>query len=745
MINPFRKNTEVSEHVIPSVKTGLGTFGGVFTPSILTILGVIMYLRFGWVVGNVGLIGTLIIVTLSVSITFLTALSVAAIATDQRVRTGGAYYMISRSLGIEAGGAIGIPLYIAQALSVALYTVGFAESIVSVFPSLDFKTIGLITTIGVATLAIVSAKVAIKAQYFIMFGIGVSLLSLVFGSPIEETTIELWGAADRHSEGFWVVFAVFFPAVTGIMAGINMSGDLKNPSKSIPFGTFAAIGVGYLIYMTLPIILANRANALTLIEDPMIMRKMAYWGDAILIGVWGATLSSAVGSILGAPRVLQALARDRVFPRWLDWLGQGSGPDDSPRLGTLFTLGIALIAVYLGNLNIIAPVLTMFFLTTYGVLNAVAGIEGLLDSPSFRPEFKVHWIFSLLGTMGCIVVMFLVNALATGLAFIFITIVFLWLQSREMKTAWGDVRRGLWMALIRAGLLNLGKEKTTKTWRPSPLVLSGAPTSRWHLIDFASSIIHNRGFLTVATVLTSSHVTHSRRKKMEHNIQDFLVKRSTQGFARVISASDTFEGAVDFVKSYGFGTLVPNTIILGDSENEDIRKKYCNMITHFHGLKRNVVIIRDNVEKGFGNRQKIDLWWGGLNANGGLLMILAYLLQSSRSWYDASVSIKMMVQDEKAAKDAQKNLLSVIKKLRTGAKLEVIVSNGRSFDEVLHESSANADLIFMGMALPDENFVEYYKKLQKRIHKLPTTILVMAAEEISFGEVLMQQDAFRAD
>lgn len=731
--------------VIPSVKDGLGTFGGVFTPSILTILGVIMYLRFGWVVGNVGLIGTLVIVTLSVSITFLTALSVASIATDQQVRAGGAYYMISRSLGVEAGGAIGIPLFIALALSIALYTVGFAESVVSVFPELDFKTVGVITTILVAVLAMISAKVAIRAQYFIMFGIGLSLISLIFGSPIEETNIEMWSTSVENKESFWVVFAVFFPAVTGIMAGVNMSGDLKNPSKSIPKGTFAAIGVGYLIYMVLPIILASRADAETLIAEPLIMRKISYWGDAILIGVWGATLSSAVGSILGAPRVLQALARDRVLPQWLSWLGIGSANDDSPRYGTLFTMGIALIAVYLGNLNIIAPILTMFFLTTYGVLNAAAGIEGILDSPSFRPAFKIHWIFSLLGTLGCIAVMFLINGLATGFAFIFIAIIFVWLQSREMKTAWGDVRRGVWMALVRIGLLHLSTEKASKTWRPNPLVLSGAPTKRWHLIDFASSITHNRGILTVATVLTSKHTTIERRIQMQQNIQDFLTKKSSRGFARVIEADETFKGAEDFVKAYGLASLEPNTIILGDSQNLEYRKRYCDMITKFYKLNRNIIIIRENKKQHFGIREKIDIWWGGLKGNGGLLMILAYLLKSSRLWYDAQVTLKIMVDNEKAAADARQNLSLVIKKLRTGSKLEVIVSNDRSFEEVLQQSSAQADLIFMGMANPDENFESYYSNLQKRLKGLPTTVLVLAAEEISFGEVLMQQDVFRKD
>lgn len=743
--NLFRKKYPKKEEVISSKKGGLGTFGGVFTPSILTILGVIMYLRFGWVVGNVGLIGTLLIVTISTGITFLTALSIASIATDQRVRIGGAYYMISRSLGIESGGAIGIPLYIAQALSVALYTVGFAESVVGVFPELNIKLVGIATTIFVAALALISAKAAIRAQYFIMFGIGLSLLSLLFGSPVEQSNIEMWGASQENSEGFWIVFAVFFPAVTGIMAGVNMSGDLENPSKSIPRGTFAAIGVGYIIYMGLPIILANRADALTLIDDPLIMRKISYWGDAILIGVWGATLSSAVGSILGAPRVLQALARDGVVPRWLRWLGRGDGEDDSPRMGTLLTLGLALIAVWLGDLNIIAPILTMFFLTTYGVLNITAGIERLLKSPSFRPVFKVHWIFSLLGAAGCMAVMFLINTPATIIAFIFVALIFAWLQQREMKAAWGDVRNGIWMAITRAGLMRIGVDEESKTWRPHPLVLSGAPTRRWHLIELASSLTHNRGILTIASVLKSDDIGAKRRKSMENNIRDFLAKRSVQAMVRVMSAPDAFEGGERLIQSYGLGSLVPNTVILGDSENEEYREKYCKMIASFHQQQRNVMVVHNNEERGYGDRLRIDIWWGGLKGNGGLMMILAYLLQSSRKWYDAEVHLKMMVDNEMAAKEVSKNINRIVQQIRTGAEPEIIVSNGRTFNEVLHESSSDADLVFMGMAEPDENFKNYYEKIQKRLDGLPTTIMVLAAEEISFGEVLFQQDSFQED
>ena len=256
-------------------------------------------------------------------------------ATNQRVKTGGAYYMISRSLGIETGGAVGIPLYIAQTLSVALYTIGFTESFVAVFPYLDPIYTGLIVTLLIGVIALISADLAIKIQYFIMAAIGVSLISLLFGSPIEATEVEVWDGA-KEGENFWSVFAVFFPAVTGIMAGVNLSGDLKDPQRSIPKGTFLAVGVGYLIYMALPVIIASRADASTLIEDPLIMRKISFWGDAILLGVWGATLSSALGSILGAPRILQAMANDRVLPPFMRFLGRGDRRRKNTEIWHLF-------------------------------------------------------------------------------------------------------------------------------------------------------------------------------------------------------------------------------------------------------------------------------------------------------------------------------------------------------------------------------------------------------------------------
>ncbi|MCL7960533.1 MAG: Na-K-Cl cotransporter [marine benthic group bacterium] len=729
-----------TQEVLVSRGAGLGTFGGVFTPSILTILGVIMYLRFGWVVGNVGLTGALLIVTISTLITFLTALSISEIATDQRVRVGGAYYMISRSLGIETGGAVGIPLFFAQALSVALYTIGFAESVKNVFPQVDERLVGLLTTVAVALLALKSARAAIRAQYFIMGAIGVSLISFFLGSavgPPDTVTVPL---ADVPRENFWVVFAVFFPAVTGIMAGVNMSGDLKEPGKSIPKGTMAAVLVGYAIYMILPVFLSLRADADQLIRDPLIMRRMALWGDAIILGVWGATLSSAVGSIMGAPRVLQALARDGVLPNSLRWLGKGSGPEDTPRAGTAVTLGIALAAVAMGNLNIIAPVLTMFFLTTYGVLNIAAGLERLLGSPSFRPRFKVPWYLSALGAVGCVSVMFLVNAVATVIAIVVVLGIYIWLERRELKSAWGDVRRGIWMAVTRAGLLRLRSTRDPKNWRPHILVLSGSPTRRWYLIRFANWLSHRRALVTVSSVITDASVTLDRQRTMENTIHDYLARRGIEALIRLIRAPDPFEGAERLVEAYGLGELSPNTYLVGDSEVPDHRDAYCRMIARFHEGRRNVVILHYNAELRFGRRERIDVWWGGLKSNGGLMLTLAYLLQTSVAWRGADLRVKMVVPTPEAAAGAQPNLEAIVGSMRSGATAEVLVSDGRPFVEIMKESSRGVDFILLGMREPDDGFQAYYERMRDAVEGMPTAAFVLAAEDMPFGEIVVNPE-----
>ena len=277
---------------------GFGTFQGVYTPSILTIIGVVMYLRFGWMLGNVGLTTSLIIVTIGSIITLLTGLSISALATNMRMKGGGAYYMLSRSFGVEAGAAMGIPLALAQAIGVSFYVAGFSEALVnSSLPLVEYFNPRIVSFVTLTILAIVStlsADIALKSQYFIMGAIAVSRVSFFMGSS-PETLVSVSPDKVPPSLGFWPVFAVFFPAVTGILSGVGMSGDLKNPSRSIPLGTIAAVLTGYAVYMAIPIFLSDFVTDSDVLKtDSMIFTKCAKWAFPILLGVWAATLSPVV-------------------------------------------------------------------------------------------------------------------------------------------------------------------------------------------------------------------------------------------------------------------------------------------------------------------------------------------------------------------------------------------------------------------------------------------------------------------
>ncbi|ASC69175.1 putative transporter protein [Halomicronema hongdechloris C2206] len=718
-----------------STASGLGAFGGVFTPSIPDHPRVIMYLRFGWIVGNVALLGTLIIVTLSTAITLLTALSVSAIATDRVGAVGGSLLHDQPLPGQLKRRGVGIPFNFAPGSPVALYTLGFAESVVSAFGQFNQLYVALITTIAVAILAITSAQIVIKApirhhgRHCPVPAVATSRAAL---KQHRDRTV-----GTPQGEPFWHVFAVFFPAVTGIMAGVNMSGDLRDPIRAIPIGTLGAVlQAMWCTWAALNTRQPRRRT--TLVADPLIMQRIALWGPAILLGVWGSTLSSALGSILGAPRVLQALARDGVLPRWMSFLGKGSGTNDEPRIGTAVTLAVVIAAVCIGDLNLIAPVLTMFFLTTYLVLNMAAALESFLRSPSFRPLFRVHWLVSLVGAGGCFAVMMLINLTATLVAAAVVLIIYVWLQRRGLRTTWGDVRRGLWMMLVRTGLFQIGYQRDAKNWRPDILVLSGAPMHRWPLIELANAFTQNRGLITVSSILPRESRNLMQQEHLEHTISDYLAERGVQALVRLLTAADPFEGAERLVEVYGLGPLAPNTLLLGNSEQPQRLPGYCRLIRRLYQAQRNVLIFREDPERGFGRRRRIDVWWGGLHRNGGLMLLLAYLLQASIDWSQAQIYLKLVVPNAEAVPATRDNLDRLSGSLRINAMSQVLIAAGRPFETILRTSSQRADLVLLGMAAPGAEFVQYYQDLQRRTAGLPTTLFVLAGEGFNVTPILTE-------
>ncbi|MEL6715002.1 MAG: amino acid permease, partial [Planctomycetota bacterium] len=458
-----------------------GTFAGVFTPTLLTILGVIMYLRTGWVVGNAGVLGTLGVVGLSFGITLATGLAMSSITTNIRIGAGGAYSIISQSLGLEVGGSVGIPLYLSQALAVALYVFGFREGWAWVFPEHPAILVDLGVFAVVVGVAWISASFAFRVQYLIMAVIAGSLVSVAVaaanGSMIYDLadvglTGSYAGSPENGFSGtsFWAVFAVYFPAATGIMAGANMSGDLRDPKRSIPIGTLSAIGVSLVIYVLLAYWLARSATPEELVGNYTIMIERAAFGPAVVAGLLGATFSSALASIVGAPRILQALGDHGVLPNGA-WLAERT-PKGEPRNALLLTAAIVAGALLLRDLNAIAPVITMFFLITYGMINFVVFVEGQLGLVSFRPTMRVPQFVPLAGLAGCLLAMFVVSP-TFGLAAVVVVVGFYgFLLRRRLEAPYGDVRSGLFVAVAEWAAKRVGDmpSRQERAWKPNLLV-----------------------------------------------------------------------------------------------------------------------------------------------------------------------------------------------------------------------------------------------------------------------------------
>jgi hypothetical protein len=380
----------------------------------------------------------------------------------------------------------------------------------------------------------------------------------------------------------------------------------------------------------------------------------------------------------------------------------------------------------------------MFFLTTYAVLNITSALERFLGSPSFRPKFKVHWIFSLLGAIGCAGVMFLINALATLLAFLVIAIIFIWLKRRKIKATWGGLGRGIFSSIIRYALFQLEKESNAKSWRPNILVLSGSLAKRWRLVELADDITNGNTLFTVSTIVSESKVPQEKVKDFENRILDFLANKNVQALVRVVRAPDPFSGAMHMVNSYGLGQLVPNTILLGDTRDNGNLHPYSEMIRHFFKSRKNVIIVQDEENIGFKKKKVIDIWWGGLKKNGSLMIILAYLLKNSREWQQAVVNVKMVVPNKEAYEGAKENLDKIFEEMRTGFDYQILIAEGRNFWEIMAEESQKSDLIMMGLAVPEEEgaFENYYVTLKERTKSLPTKVFVLAGQEVAFDQVL---------
>ncbi len=484
----------------------LGTFAGVFTPTILTILGVIMYLRMGWVVGNAGLGGAVLIIVLAKMITVTTGLSIAAIATNTRVGAGGSYALISRSLGLEAGSAVGIPLYLSQTLGGAMYISGFTEAWLATFPSHEPMLVSFSVLLLVLGVSLLGAQFAMRTQYLIMSVIAVSLVSFFSAHGDATHTIRVWG--EFSTAPFWAVFAIFFPAVTGIEAGAAMSGDLKDSKRSLPTGMLSAIAVSLVIYVAVAFFFDRLANPAALLSNNTIMMDISRWRLAIVAGVLGATLSSALGSVVGAPRTLMAMGSDKVIPFYRLFAQRSASGE--PVYAIIFTALAILVSLVLGDLDTIAPLLTMFFLITYATINIAVALQLGIGIPSFRPRFRVHISIPIIGFLWAVIVMFMVNPGFAAVAWVLIIIAYLIQVKRGLQAPWGDVRYGMFLAIAEWAARQSEKMKShPKTWKPNIMVPVEDPESWNHRMGFLKDIVFPSGTLRLFSVRIAEESVNS--------------------------------------------------------------------------------------------------------------------------------------------------------------------------------------------------------------------------------------------
>ena len=707
-----------------STSQGLGT-APVFLASISTILGAIMFLRFGYAVANVGIAGTLFIILLGHLVTIPTALAIAEIATNRKVEGGGEYFIISRSFGTTIGSTIGLALFLSQAISVAFYMIAFAEAfrpISAAIESLlgipfDPRMISLPCTILLIVLILLrGVNMGVAALYVVVGVLGVALAMFFLGSTPEGVTV---GEVTIFSEipnaaPFMVVFAIIFPAFTGMTAGVGLSGDLANPRRSLPIGIFSATIVGLLVYALQVIKLALSAPPELLASDQLVMSKIAIWGPMIPIGLGAATLSSALGSILVAPRTIQAMARDRVVGSNVlnNFLGAGVGNSNEPRNATLVTGVIALVIVALGNVDFVARIISMFFMVTYGSLCAISFLEHFASRPGYRPSFRSRWYISLVGAVMCVFLMFQMDPLYALASIVVMTGIYrLMLRSRAgqaddlaaiFRGVFGQATRHMQIKLQRTNPVRLGSD-----WRPSVIMVDGRTFERAVPIQFLEQLCHRFGFGTYVHYI-QGHLNGKTHEESRTTLAKLL--KSTehkQGdiFIDTVVSPSMRSALAQALQLPGVSGMENNTIMFAMSVHDEVTslgdlQGDCLMAA---SAGMNVLLLRHG-DHFFGNRRTIHVWltWHDYR-NANLMILLAYILLDHPDWHEAEISINAAFSHEQAHEETVKlrELISAGRIPITERRIRIFPTDDRvNFDKLVETHSADADLVIFGFT-PD--------------------------------------------
>ena len=764
----------------------------VFFTAISTILGAIMFLRFGFAVGMTGLLGTFAIVLIGHAVTIPTAMAIAEIATNQKVEGGGEYYIISRSFGLVIGSTIGIALYLSQAISVAFYIMAFTEAfkpltewITSTYTLLPWaedllrqpQVIGIPALLALtAVILIKGADLGVKVLYTVVATLAVALFAFFFGTTeyAQENAIDFFtkytvdanladlvddpqNPASRNAAGlggsqpapapignagldtftfgegdvitmqtlpeapvedntpnfprvsFFTVFAIIFPAFTGMTAGVGLSGDLRDPGRSIPLGTLAATIGGMVIYFFMAWKLAASAPPEVLADtSTLVMANIAWQGWWIIpLGLAAATISSALGSILVAPRTLQAIAADKIFPTPAinRWVSKGKGEQNEPYNASLITVVLAAFFIMLGALDSVAEIISMFFMVTYGSLCLISFLNHFAADPSYRPTFRSKWYVSAFGSIACFGLMFFMNSTYAAMAMLFIGLLYVYISyANPDKRSMAVIFQGVIFQFSRRLQIFLQKadkeEKTT--WRPSVIAASNATFTRLGAFDLLRWLSQKYGFGTYIHTIDGylSHDTSENAAVIKNRIIRMAEATESRIYIDTIVSPSYTSAIAQIVQFPGIAGTANNLLLLEYSKAN--QEGLLNIVDNFSLIRSvnfNVGILALS-ERGFGLKRSIHIWitkahYGSAN----LMILLAYVLTGHPDWKDAEIRLFAIFEEQYKA-DEEQNLYALIE---TG-KLPISRNNievlcreeDNDFRGTINRKSHEADLVITG-------------------------------------------------
>ena len=733
---------------------GFGT-APVFLAGISTILGAILFLRFGYAVAHTGVLGSLLIILIGHAITIPTALAIAEIATNLKVEGGGEYFMISRSFGPMVGGTIGISLYLSQAISVAFYMIAFGEAFTPVLAWVHAHTgfmpdIRLISVPATLILILImvyrGADMGVSVLYVVAATLGLSLVMFFFGKAhgAEHVTLDLFRKLDVH-DNFFKVFAIMFPAFTGMTAGVGLSGDLRNPRRSLPLGVITATLTGMIIYILVVLKFGLSLTPEQLAEDQFAMAKIAIWKPIVPIGLAAASLSSAIGSILIAPRTMQALARDGIFPGTAlnTLISKGKRETNEPVNATLVTSCIAILFVAMGSVDFVAQVISMFFMITYGALCMVSFLEHFAGNPSYRPTFRSKWYLSLIGAIACLTMMVQMSTFYAFLALLAMIVIYNSLKSsREMEYGLSFMIKGVLFQLTRQlqVLIQRRHDRVTMiNWRPSFIAVSAhsftrlAPFDllRWfsHYYGFGTFIHYIKGFLDEKTQEESE-------RTLEHLIKQGEESRAGIYVDTIISPS--FKTAIaQIVQIPGVSGMENNSILFEflEDQNEEIAPiiEGCQFAAV---VDFNICVLRSS-ERHFGYKHDIHIWLTpGDYRNANLMILLGYIIMGHPEWRKCEISLYAAFDNLELNKQVNR-LNRLIEKGRIPISTKNVQKvpwdrEAKSFENLVCENSRDADLVIMGFSL--SKLTEEQGAFFQRFECLNEILFVRAGQKIIISD-----------